>query len=98
MNDLGIGINLSWLDEKVEAIEKHKVLYFFIRLFLFRLRRKLKYKELYLIFYGIEKGKNREEIAKKIALNRTLKVYMDNNNGLLPKGYRPSFKDDFIYD
>ena len=98
MTDLGIGINLSWLDEKVEAIEKHKVLYFFICLFLCRLRRKLKYKELYLIFYGIEKGKNGEEIAKKIALNRTLKVYMDNNNGLLPKGYRPSFKDDFIYD
>lgn len=98
MTDLGIGINLSWLDEKVEAIDKHKMLYFFIRLFLFRLRRKLNYKELYLIFYGMEKDRNGEEIAKKIALNRTLKVYMDNNNGQLPNGYRPSFKDDFIYE
>lgn len=91
MSNVEYGINLSWLDKKVETIENHKLLYFFIRLFLFKIKRKLKYKELYLIFYGIERKKYGEEMAKKIALNRTLKVYMDNNNGLLPKGYKPKF-------
>lgn len=94
MSEVEYGINLSWLDEKVEKIQNHRFLYFFIRLVLCKIRRKLKYKELYLIFYGIEKAKLGEEMAKKVALNRTLKVYMDNNNGQLPNGYEPKFEDN----
>lgn len=87
MNDIDYSINLEWLNEKIHEIKNHKFLYFFMRLCLFKLIRKLTYKDLYLIFYGIEKKKIGEKIAKKKALSRVLKVYMDNNDGKLPKVY-----------
>ena len=93
MNDIEYGINLSWLDEKIKEIKNHKIFYFFIRIFLFKLKRKLTYKELFLIFYGIERKKFGEEKAKEKAFHRILKVYMDNNDGKLPKGYEPKFEN-----
>lgn len=70
--------DLKWLDEYVDRIKGHRFLYFFIRLFLFR--RKLKYKELFLVYYGVNRNVMGEKNAKIKALRTILKIYKENNN------------------
>lgn len=75
-------INVDWLDEKVTKIDGHKFLYNFICFFTFRMRRKIRYKDLFLVYYGVHRKNLGEENAKKKALNSVLKVYKENNNKL----------------
>ena len=75
MNDL----NLKWLDEKVIKINGHNFFYRFVCFFLFRLRRKITYRDLFLLYYGIHRNKIGEDNAKKKALQTILKIYKENN-------------------
>lgn len=72
-------LNLQWLNEKVTKIDRHNFFYNFVCFFLFRFRRKLTYKELYLIYYGIHRNKIGEKNAKKKSLQTILKIYKENN-------------------
>lgn len=70
--------DLKWLDEYVDKIKGHKFFYFFIRLFMFK--RKLKYKELFLVYYGVNRNIMGERNAKIKALRTVLKIYKENND------------------
>ena len=76
--------DLEWFNEYVEHINGHKFLYFIFRLFTFK--RKLKYKELFLIYYGIHRNNIGERDAKIKALKTILKIYKENN-GKYPDDY-----------
>lgn len=87
MNEL-IGeeqVNTDWLDEKVQAIKGHEFLYNFICFITFRRKKRMRYKDLFLIYYGIHKGNIGEEKAKKKAFKTIIKIYEDNN------GKKPEF-------
>ncbi len=71
--------NLKWMEEKVTKINGHKFFYHFVCFCLFRLRRKITYKDLFILYYGIHRSKMGEDNAKKKALQTILKIYKENN-------------------
>lgn len=85
MSDLNKDIDLTWMEDKVQEIKNHKFLYKFMCFITFRRKRKLNYKELYLIYYGIHRKKIGEQQAKKKSFDTILKIYKENN-GKMPDG------------
>ena len=75
----GQNINLDWMNEKVVKIKSHNFFYKFVCFFLFRIRRKITYKDLFILFYGLHRKKLGEEKSKKKALQTILKIYNENN-------------------
>ncbi len=80
-------INLRWMDIKVIDVPKNKRLYKFACWFLGKKEEKMSYKELYIFFYGLNKGRLGEYEAKKKALNKILEIYKYLNKNKLPKGF-----------
>lgn len=71
---------MEWFSETVKDVPKKKWLY---KTICFFARRKLSYKELYLIFLEINGGNKAEESSKPIkekCLNELVKVYQYNEN------------------
>lgn len=71
---------MEWFNEEVKDVPKKKWVY---KLLCFFARRKLTYKELYLIFIEINGGNKAEDSAKPIkqkCLNELLNVYRYNEN------------------
>lgn len=83
--DKNIDIINEWLNDPVEKIKEANWLYRFI---CFCFMRKLTYKEVYLILYGLNRNKMGEEKSKKLAMLRILQIYKDLHNGDLPKGVK----------
>lgn len=75
--------NLSWMDEKIDRMEKSGRIY---RLVCFFLHRKLSYKEFYMILVGLNRRKVGEKVAKKIAFARVIEAYRYLHDGNLPEG------------
>lgn len=71
--------NTEWMNEKVAKIDGHRFFYNFVCFFLFRARRKITYKELFLLYYGIHRKTMGENNSKKKALQSVLKIYKENN-------------------
>lgn len=78
--------NLGWMNEKVEKINGHNFFYKFVCFCLFRMRRKITYKDLFLVYYGIHRHKMGEANSKKKALQTILKIYKENNRNY-PSGH-----------
>lgn len=76
---------MEWFDEKIERIKDDKFLYKFICFFLGGPKKRLSYKELFVLIYGLNRRKLGEEKSKKLAMNRILKIYKDLHNNNLPK-------------
>lgn len=85
MSNVEENLNLEWMDEKVQNIKGHNFLYNFMCFITFRLMRKMKYKELFLVYYGIHRKSLGEKKAKQKALDTILKIYKQNN-GKMPDG------------
>lgn len=71
---------MEWLNQKIKTVPQKKWLYNTI---CFILRRKLTYKELYLIFLEINGGNKAEESVKPIkerCFSEILKIYKYNEN------------------
>lgn len=77
---------LKWMEEKVTKINGHNFFYHFVCFFLFRLRRKITYNDLFILYYGLHRNKMGEDNAKKKALQTVLKIYKENN-GNYPDEY-----------
>mgnify|MGYP003468652169 FL=1 len=54
---------------------------------MFRWRRKLTYKDLFLLLYGVNRNKVGDKQAKEISLYKVVEIYQANNNKL-PKGVK----------
>lgn len=76
-------VNLKWMKEKIDHLEKGNKIYKF---FCFFIRRKMTYEEYYLVLNKInEKHLNKEE-CKKRCLEEILHTYKYLNNKL-PEGW-----------
>lgn len=75
--------DFGWADEPLKKLPKNNFMYFLFCLFTFRLRKKMTYKEMYLIMSEI----NRKTLGKKksdeLAFRRIMDFYEFNN------GHRP---------
>lgn len=79
-------IDLEWLDEEVDLGKSVNGLY---KLACFLLRKKkLTYKDFYLISIGLNKHKYGGEKARERALQTILKAYKKNHYGKLPIGFK----------
>ena len=76
---------MEWFDEKIPYLKNGNWLYKAICLFLFVPRKKLSYKELYLILLNLNEKALGEKEAKKAALIKILDIYKDLH-GKLPDG------------
>lgn len=77
----------EWLNEKVVRTPYYNWLYQFACFFMFRARRKLSYKDLFLLLYGINRNKIGDKEAKEVSLYKIIEIYQANNNKL-PKGVK----------
>jgi len=75
---------LKWMDEKIDHIKGQKFFYFMTRLVTFTLRKKLSYKEMFLIYYSMYMAKFGDSESKRLALKRVTEIYKENNNGKEP--------------
>lgn len=75
---------MEWFDEKIEKINDDKFLYKIVCFLLGGPRYRLSYKNLYLILYGLNRGKLGEEKAKKKAMERVIKIYKSHHNNNEP--------------
>ena len=75
----------EWLNEKVVKTPYYNWIYQIVCLLMFRWRRKLTYKDLFLLLYGVNRNKLGDKQAKEISLYKIIEIYQANNNKL-PNG------------
>ena len=78
----------EWLNEKVVKTPYHNWIYQIVCFLMFRWRRKLTYKDLFLLLYGVNRNKVGDRQAKEISLYKVIEIYQANNNNKLPKGIK----------
>ena len=72
-----------WADEPLKKLPKNNFMYFLFCLLTFRLRRKMTYKEMYLIIAEVNRKTLGKEAADKLAFQRIMDFYEYNH------GHRP---------
>lgn len=73
---------MEWFEEKIEYIEGDKFLYKLVCFCLKGPKKRLSYKELYLLLYGLNRRKLGNKKAKEMAIKRIVEIYKshhDNN-------------------
>lgn len=75
---------MEWFDEKIEYIEGDKFLYNLVCFCLKGPKKRLSYKELYLLLYGLNRRKLGEENAKKKAMERIIEIYKSHHENNEP--------------
>lgn len=73
----------EWADEQLKRLPRNNFIYFLFCLLTFRLRRKMTYKEMYLIISEINRKTLGQEKANKLAFQRIMDFY-EYNNGNRP--------------
>ena len=76
---------LSWMDEKVEKLPKYNWIYKISCFFVGRPRKKMTYKEIYMIIKKLNEKNMTEEICKKYAFSQILAIYKFLH-GKIPEG------------
>jgi len=71
--------DLNWMFETIETIKGHEFFYKLLCFLTFRAKRKMKYSDLFLIYYGIHKRKFGDKKAKERAFDSIVKIYTENN-------------------
>lgn len=80
------------MDERVEATPSNNWVYKFFCLMLFRRKKKLTYKELYLILLSLNDKRMDHDKCRTMCLMQILKIYSFNNNRL-PENVEEIIKD-----
>lgn len=73
----------EWANEPLKRLPRNNFMYFIFCLVTFRLKRKMTYKEMFLIISEVNRKRLGQEKANKLAFERIMKFYEYNN------GYRP---------
>ena len=72
--------NFKWMDDEIKDVPNRKFLFNLMRLFLFRFKRSIKYKEMYLILRTLYKDKKKDVSKTDMkALAETVEIYKYNN-------------------
>ena len=80
------GIDEEWMDEPIPYLKDGNWLYRFVCFCMGRRKKKLTYKEMYLLLYGLNRGKLGNGKAKEKAMSRILAIYKSHHDNNLPKG------------
>ena len=75
--------SLEWTNEPLKKLPRNNFIYFLFCLFTFRPRKKMTYKEMYLIMAEVNRKTLGEEKAKRLAFQRIIDFY-EYNNGNRP--------------
>ena len=79
---------MEWFDEKIEYIKGDKFFYKVICFLLGGHKKRLTYKQVYLLLYGLNKSRFGEDKAKKLAASRILDIYASHHNNEYPKDFK----------
>ena len=77
----------EWFNEPVEHFGKRQWMYNIVCRILRGRNRRLSYKELYLLLYGLNKNALGEEESKKRAMAKIIETYKREHNNNPPEGY-----------
>lgn len=77
--------NNEWLNEKVIKMPYNNWIYKIICFLMGKRKKKMSYKEIFLILYGLNRKKYGEKESKEMSLYKTVEIYAFNNKRL-PKG------------
>jgi len=77
----------AWADEPLKKLPRNNFMYFLFCLFTFRPRKKMTYKEMYLIIAEVNRKTLGEEKANKLAFQRIIDFY-EYNHGHLPESVK----------
>lgn len=80
------GISEDWLNETIPCLKDGNWLYKIVCFCLGRRKKKLSYKEMYMLLYGLNRNKIGNGKAKEEALKRILVIYKSHHNNRLPEG------------
>lgn len=75
---------MEWFNEKIEYLEGDKFLYRLVCFFIGGPKKRLSYKELYILLYYINKPKLGEKKSKRLSMNKILKIYSYFHNNKIP--------------
>lgn len=75
--------NLEWTNEHIKKLPRNNFMYFLFCLITFRPRKKMTYKEMYLLMVEVNRKTLGEEKAKRLAFQRIIQFY-EYNNGNRP--------------
>ena len=76
--------NLEWTNERIERLPRNNFMYFLFCLLTFRPRKKMTYKEIYLIMVEVNRKSLGEEKAKRMAFRR-INYFYEFNHGSRPE-------------
>ena len=71
--------DFTWTDEPLKKLPKNNFMYFLFCLFTFRPKKKMTYKEMYLIISEVNRKTLGQENANKLAFQRIMDLYEYNN-------------------
>lgn len=80
------GFDEKWLNEKIPFLKKSNWLYKFVCVCMGKSNKKLSYKEMYLLLYGLNRSKVGEKKAKEKAMYKILDIYKFHHSNQLPTG------------
>lgn len=83
MNEL---YNFEWFDETISKVEYCNWLYKIVCFCLGKRRKKLTYRDMFLLIYGLNRNKLGEKKAKEAAIIRIVQIYKYLHNNNSPKG------------
>jgi hypothetical protein len=75
----------AWADESLKRLPKNNFMYFLFCLFTLRPRRKMTYKEMFLIISEVNRKSLGQKKANDLAFRRIMDFYK-YNHGCLPEG------------
>lgn len=82
---------MEWFNEKIEYIKGDKFLYKLVCFCLKGPKKRLSYKELYILLYSLNKGLLGDKNAKKKSIERIVEIYKSHHDNKEPNF---EFNDD----
>lgn len=75
----------EWMEERIPFLVKSNWLYQIICFFMGKRKKKLSYKDMYILLYGLNRNniKNEKE-AKELSMLKVLEIYKSLHNNKLP--------------
>lgn len=79
----------EWLQERIPKLDKMNWLYQFVCFFMGKRKNKLTYKDMYLLLYGLNRNKiKNEKEVKELSMLKVLEIYKSLHNNKLPNGIK----------
>lgn len=79
----------EWMEERIPFLVKSNWLYQIICFFMGKRKKKLSYKDMYVLLYGLNRNNIKDEKeAKELSMLKVLEIYKSLHNNKLPNGVK----------